>query len=246
MSVLVVADEAEIDGLTARLVDAGRPAPGRFESRIWPGPSSAVPSATSSSPVLITPTRGRRQTHDLGPPQGVRARRSTAGVISIAGVQHLVAGRMSSPAGRTWLPTGDARPRARPPSPSVPGPLDHHHGVGAGGHGRAGHDPGRLARRRSCRRGSAPAAIVADHPEARALAGVGGAHGEAVHRRVRERRHRLGRDRPARRDETERVVDRHVDGFEPVDTREHVGTRARRVGSRDQQMPSRRQISARI
>ena len=180
---------------------------GRLESRILPGASG--PDSTSSSPVESTPTRAR----------GIRAarggRRCVASTPMRAAVEHRR--RARTPRRR---PRGRRRRGARAAGLDLQGhedavvavargALDHHDRVGTVGHRRAGHDPDRLARSdRDGRR--VPGGELADHPEPHRVLlgwhrGVGGPHRVAVHRGVRERRHRLGRADPLGEHEPERV-----------------------------------------
>ena len=126
-----------------------------------------------------------------------------AGVSTSTGGHTASPGWMSPPAGRTLVARRDG-PRAivdgrRRRTALVQ--LDHHHRVGAVGHRRAGHDPHRLARadpgpaRRRCRPAGADHAATRTGESGVAPDASSARHGEAVHRGVGERRHRLGRRR---------------------------------------------------
>ena len=202
---LVVGDQAEVDGLPARLRDQGEERR-RFESRIWPGRRAARPprparrrwrarrpaagGARAPRPRRCWPARrgGRRRApRPARTPRRRRARRR----------------RPAAPP----RPTGTAASMADPRAVVEPArALDHHDGVGAGGHRRAGHDPHRLARperpiggmpgrhlgdhRQLDRRaGVAPATSAARtaKPSIAVLANGGTSSGDAPSRRARTR-----------------------------------------------------------
>ena len=107
--------------------------------------AAACPGATSSSPVETTATRGRRCTRDGRAADARRARRSCAG-----SEQRARRRRRGRRARRPRRRGGCARPASgasRTVTVTVPPsvPLDRDDRVRAGGHGRAGHDPGRRA-----------------------------------------------------------------------------------------------------
>ena len=78
----------------------------RLESRIWPG-CSGEPSSTSSSPVEITPTRGRGTTDTSRSPTVASSPR-WPGLSTAPGSSTRSPGTTSSPTGRMWLPSGTA------------------------------------------------------------------------------------------------------------------------------------------
>ena len=172
---------------------------GRFESRIWPGASGpARRHELVAGGQHARPGAGARR--DLGAadagqhPEVGRAEHRAGGEDRVAGAHVVAAPRTAVPAATSSV--SSTRVRA-----GRAAPLDHDHGVGTGGHRRAGHDPDRLAR--ADRPVGGRPAITWPRPGAgpagRAGAGgVGGPHGEAVHGRVGEGRHRLGRRRPRR------------------------------------------------
>ena len=136
---------------------------------------------------------------------------------------------------RRRLGSSIRRTVASPVAPS--GALDHHHGVGARGHRRAGHDAHRLARADRRGRRPRPAATVPTTASATGWSGggagdVGGPHGEAVHRRVGERRHRPRARRRRRRARSRAASASGTDGAAPAARRrrERRGARASSSG----------------
>ena len=152
----------------------------RLLSKVCAGPSGA-PGAASSSPVENTPTRtrgrtGRAREAERGGQPDLRRAQPRAG-----GQRHRRRpARPRRPGGRWRRASGRAarstrrRLRARV--------LLHQHRVGAGGHGRAGEDARRLARRQRPCPGACPAAT---RPARRAGAAAPGRRGG---RRSRPRR----------------------------------------------------------
>ena len=133
------------------------------------GPAAAAPPpSTSSSPVESTPTRGPAEHRHALAARGWPARRGGRAPSTVPGANttwpggEVVAGRADVVA----RPTRPLRSTTTP-SPSAAVSLDHHDGVGAVGHRRAGHDPDRLARRRPRRSGAAPGGQRADDLAAR-------------------------------------------------------------------------------
>ena len=127
-----------------------------------------------------------------------------AGVSTVPGLEHPLARLEVAARGPHVVAGARGRDDRDPSSPSAFGALDHHDRVGAVGHRRAGHDADRLARRRPAIVGARPAGELADDAQrdrgrvGRAR-GVGGPHRVAVHRGVRERRHRSRPRRPRAR-----------------------------------------------
>ena len=198
---------------------------GRFESRICPGARGPGPS-TSSSPVDITPTRGRGNTVTDGRARRWPARRGGPAPAPRPGrpPRRRAGGRRRRDGCGRRPPRLDRRcgPGRRPPAPCA---RPSRSASAPSGIGRAGHDPDRLARpdrdgrrragrqradrrrappaRRPCRR---PAPRTRPSPCSR-TAGSARCH------------HRLGHHEPERG----RQRDRH--GRERVDRAEHPSPR---------------------
>ncbi len=121
---------------------------------------------------------------------------------------------MSSPARRTFSPGATAALDQRRRSPSTVGVLDPHRGVGAGGEHRAGRDRDRLAGFDRVRRRVPGARLVDDRQVHRRVGrgpgDLGGAHREAVHRRVVEGLELAVGDRVERQPPAQRLAEPHV------------------------------------
>ena len=128
----------------------------RFESRIWPGRERLAGLDQLVAGATARPTRSRGcTTHLAHADAGQHA--EVAGAEHLAGFEHRVAGaqvvarRPHRLARRHLRLDGDARAVVEPARA-----LDHHDGVGAVGHRRAGEDPHRLARPAAPARPGAP------------------------------------------------------------------------------------------
>ena len=99
--------------------------------------------------------------------------------------------------------------------------LDLHHGVGAGRHRRAGHDARRVSRPHRLGHEAAGGDVERDAELAAAGLELRAGDGEAVHGRVVERRHLLGRDDALCRGAPERLEQRDLFGRQRAHRREH-------------------------
>ena len=104
------------------------------------------------------------------------------------------------------------------------GLLDHDDGVGALGHRRTGEDAARLPGEHFDDGSVAGGDRLDDLELGRCADGVGRVDGEPVHRRVVERRHRLGRPHLLGQHQAERIADGRVDRRPTGHTIEDVAT----------------------
>ncbi len=89
-------------------------------SMMWPGGGSPASAGTSSEPVGMMATRGRRMTRTVAWPAPASAPRSTGRRRWLAGSTSSVA-TMSSPIARTWCHGGRAARSSMPARPSSSG-----------------------------------------------------------------------------------------------------------------------------
>ncbi len=176
-------------------------------------PSGSSSGRQSSSPVARMATRGRRGTRTEASPCAGEQRQlgdaehrpgreqHLSGPGVLAGVAHVLARR------HRLLDLDPAEILARQRS----GALLHHHRVRSGRHGRAGHDPHRLARA-DRPRGLIAGVHHADHPQRhRGPRRIGAPQRVAVHRRVVPGRLRSAGRHVGREPEPERVLERQPD-----------------------------------
>ena len=179
MAADVVADDAEIVRVAAEGGDQGGEAERRWRRRSGRG-RERCPGGTSSSPVAMSATRGRRRTGSVPWPMAAASETCAhaeprAGREEDGALGEVEAGAADMPAGLRRLADADGAV-----GEGVGVLLDQDR-VGAFGHRRAGEDADRLAGRRSVPREAGAGGGGADDTERRAVARVGGAERVAVH-----------------------------------------------------------------
>ena len=161
----------------------------RFESRIWPGSSGCGPlDQLVAGGEHADPGPGHDR--DLGRGRATASTPRWPARQHLAGREHRLArlrGRRR-PGARGCRRAPRSRTSTVASSSATCGALDHHDGVGAVGHRRAGHDADRLARPDATVGGASPARIVPTTRE----------HGRARRRRRRRCRRPARRSRPSR------------------------------------------------